>query len=67
MERRRIYHKASFHDRLAQEAQRLKEQAKKLPPGEDREVLLRRIRQVETALNINGWLLSPGLRRPDRK
>jgi hypothetical protein len=65
MERRRITHKASFQERLAQEAQRLQEQAKKLQPGEDQELILRRLRQVEIALNINGWLTSPGLRSPE--
>ena len=65
MERRRITHKASFQERLAQEAQRLQEQAKKLPSGEDQELILRRLRQVEIALNINWWLTSPGLRSPE--
>ena len=64
MERRRIKHKAPFQERLAQEAQRLEEQAKKLPPGDDRELILRRLSQVDIALNINGWLTSPGLRSP---
>jgi len=65
MARRRIKHKASFHERLAQEAQRLEEQIKKLPPGDDRELIVRRLRQVDIALNMNGWLTSPGLRSPE--
>jgi hypothetical protein len=52
---------ASFEERLAEEAQRLKNQAKALPPGTQREGLLRKARQAETASHINQWLNSPGL------
>jgi hypothetical protein len=59
-----VKHQASFDERLAAEAQRLKEQAKSLPAGRDRETLLRKARQSETAAHINGWLMSPGLTPP---
>jgi hypothetical protein len=52
---------ASFEERLAEEAQRLKNEAKALPPGTQREGLLRKARQAETASHINQWLNSPGL------
>jgi hypothetical protein len=45
----------------AEEAQRLKKQAKALPPGTQREGLLRKARQAETASHISQWLNSPGL------
>ena len=64
MGRPRIMHKASFEERLALEVQRLKEQARALPPGIDREMLLRRARQAETASHMNQWLSSPGLMSP---
>jgi hypothetical protein len=51
---------ASFEERLAEEAQRLKGQAKALPPGTQREGLLRKARQAETASHISQWLNSPG-------
>ncbi len=64
MQRRRIKHTASFEERLAQEALRLREQAKSLPPGMERDQLIRRARQAETACRMNRWLTSPGLQPP---
>jgi hypothetical protein len=64
MKRRRVKHQASFDERLAAEAQRLKQQAKSLPAGRNREMLLRKARQTETAAHINDWLTSPGLTPP---
>jgi hypothetical protein len=54
----------SFEDRLASEAVRLREKAGSLPAGIERELLLRKARQAETASRINEWLSSPGLRSP---
>ena len=33
-------------------------------PGPDREAMLRKARLMETALHIDEWLASPGLRAP---
>jgi hypothetical protein len=63
--RRRFKHTRTFQERLAEEADRFKEAAEKLPPGTARELLLRRARQAETASRINDWLTSPGLRPPE--
>ena len=63
-ERRRIIHTKTFGERLADEARRLKEQARRLPVGNDREVLLRKARQAETATHMNEWLTSPGFLSP---
>ena len=64
-QRRRIKHNATFEERLAEEAIKFKEAAKKQPPGSTaRELLLRRARQAETASHINNWLRSPGLQPP---
>ena len=38
--------------------------ASDLPPGMERELLLRRARQAETASRMSDWLRSPGLQRP---
>jgi hypothetical protein len=62
--RPRIVHTATFDERMASEAQRLEDAAKKMAPGKDREVLLRKARQTRTAAHINGWLSSPGLLSP---
>jgi hypothetical protein len=67
MKRRRIKHKITFEERLAEEVLRFKEAAEKQPHGTTaRELLLRRARQAETALHMNDWLSSPGLRSPTR-
>jgi hypothetical protein len=56
----------SLPDRLDQEIERLRAEAEKLPPGNhEREVLLRKARQAETALHVNEWVASPGLKPPD--
>ena len=61
-QRRHTKHKATFEERLAEEARRFKEAAEKEPPGSTaRELLLRRARQAETASRINDWLSSPVL------
>jgi hypothetical protein len=60
----RIRHKASFEERLAGEAKRLKEQAEMIPRGNDREAILLRARQAETAAHMNDWLTSLGLVPP---
>jgi len=50
--------------RLANEAERLRQQARTLPAGKKRDALLRKARQIDTASHINEWLSSPGLQTP---
>jgi hypothetical protein len=50
--------------RLAEEAQRLRKEARGTPPGVERERLIRKARQTETTSHINEWLNSPGLKSP---
>ena len=50
--------------RLAEEAQRLRKEARGTPPGVERERLIRKARQAETASHIIEWLNSPGLKSP---
>ncbi len=38
-----------------------REDAESLPPGKDRDALLNKARQLETASHINEWLSSPGV------
>ena len=64
MWRSRIMHRATFEERLAEEARRLKEQAKKAAASREREALLRKARQADTAAHINEWITSPGLVPP---
>jgi hypothetical protein len=60
MKRRRTKHVATLEERLALQAQRLRQAADQEPmESTARELLLRRARQAETAAHINGWLTSP--------
>jgi hypothetical protein len=64
MERRRFKQTQSLEERLAEEAKRLREEAKSLPPAAQRENLLRKARQAETGSHMSEWLRSPGLQPP---
>jgi hypothetical protein len=64
MQRRRsIPH--TFEENLAAEKAKLEAQVAQLKPGPQRDGLLRKIRQLETALHMNEWLTSPGLQPPE--
>jgi hypothetical protein len=64
MERRRFTQTQSLEERLAEEAQRLRAEAKLLRPGTARDALIRRARQAETGAHMSEWLRSPGLQPP---
>jgi hypothetical protein len=64
MERRRVKQQTRFEERLASHARRLREEAKKLPPNSERDDLIRRARQAETASHLTEWITSPGLASP---
>jgi len=54
----------SLEERLAEEAKRLRQEAKLLPPGAVRDALIRKARQCETGSHMSEWLRSPGLKPP---
>jgi hypothetical protein len=54
----------TLEESLAEVARRLREEARGTPPGIERDKLIRRARQAETASKVNGWLTSPGLQPP---
>ncbi|PDT88174.1 hypothetical protein CO669_21320 [Bradyrhizobium sp. Y36] len=64
LKRRRFKQTMTLNERLAEEAKRCREEARALAPGHRREMLLRRARQDEMAMQIDSWLRSPGLRAP---
>jgi hypothetical protein len=64
MQRRRFKNILTFPDRLSKEADRLKQEAETKPRGPERDELLRKARQAETAAHIDEWLSSPGLKPP---
>lgn len=63
--RRRTKHTQTFEERLAEEAERFRKAAAEAKPGMERELLLRRARQAETASHMSNWLRSPGLQPPE--
>lgn len=65
MQRRRFKQALPLEERLAEEAKRLREEAKSLSPGSQREGMLRKARQAETGLHMSEWLRSPGLQAPE--
>jgi hypothetical protein len=64
MQLRHFTHAATLEERPAQEAERLRQEAKGTPPGIERERMIHRARQAETATHVNEWLSSPGLQAP---
>jgi hypothetical protein len=64
MQRRRFKQTISLETRLSEEAKRLRDEAKLLPPGAEREELIRKARHAEAAAHMNDWLTSPGLQPP---
>jgi hypothetical protein len=64
MSRRRTKHTETLSDRLAQEAEEARTRAKTMPPGPERDALLRKAREADTAMHLNAWLSSPGLQPP---
>jgi hypothetical protein len=64
MQRRRFKQTSTLEERLAEEAKRLKELANSLPPGVERDGLIRKARQAETASHLGDWLASSGLQPP---
>ncbi|QOZ34059.1 hypothetical protein [Bradyrhizobium sp. CCBAU 53421] len=64
-ERRRFRQKRSLVERLLAEAKSLRENARALPIGIEKERLLQKARQADTAAHMDGWLSSPGLMPPE--
>lgn len=65
MQRRRIKQTTSFEERLAEHGQALRQKAKSLPPGMERDQTIRKARQAETGAQISEWLSTPGLPAPE--
>lgn len=64
-ERRRFKQIDSLDKRLSENAERLRKEARGTPPGYERDQLIRRAQQAETAARLSEWLRSPGLRPPE--
>lgn len=59
--RRRFRQTTSFQDRLEAWSKELRERAEKVPPGTERDELLRKLSQVHTAAQFDDWTDSSGL------
>jgi predicted trehalose synthase len=62
-----LQHRWHLEKRLDELAKRLRQQARGVPPGVEREELLRRAQAAETASNINHWFNSRELAPPNRE
>jgi hypothetical protein len=62
--RRRVKQSDTLEQRLAEDTKLIREKARHLPPGKEREELLRRARQNDVAIHMTEWLTSSGLRAP---
>jgi hypothetical protein len=62
--RRRFKQKTTLQDRIAEWAASVRDQAAAMPPGQDRDELLKKLRQAETAMHLQDWANSPGLKAP---
>jgi hypothetical protein len=54
----------TFEERITQAAKDLEDRAWRMPPGPERDGMLRKARQMETASHLQEWLTSPGLQAP---
>jgi hypothetical protein len=64
MQRRRFKQTISLKDRLASFTEELKAKASQVRPGPERDALLKRATQADTASHIEEWANSPGLQPP---
>jgi hypothetical protein len=62
--RRRFKQVTTLQDRIVEWAKEVRAQAAKLPPGRDRDELLKKVRQAEAAMHLEDWANSPGLQPP---
>ena len=57
--------KITIEEKWHQQSEAAKNEAQRLSPGKERDALIRKARQLETASQINQWLSSPELRPPE--
>ena len=62
--RRRFKQVLPLKERLLTIAREAKERAATLPPGPERQALLRQARETKIAAELEDWLNSPGLQPP---
>ena len=55
----------SFQERLQNFSEQERQRALLLPPGPERELALRKVRQAQTASHLDEWANSAGLQAPE--
>jgi len=64
IKRRRFKQETSLQDRIVEWAIAVRKQAAAMRPGPERDELLKKLRQAETAMRMEKWANSPGLQPP---
>ena len=64
LQRRRFKQQLTLQDRLATWSKQVGEEAAKLPPGPERDTLVKKVRQADIANHLDDWAKSPGLQPP---
>jgi hypothetical protein len=64
MKQRSLKENAPLSQRLTEQAERLRKEARGTSPGVKRDQLIRQARQAETASHLQEWVSSPGLEPP---
>jgi hypothetical protein len=57
--------KPSFEERLSGEIQRMRDEARRMPPGVERDARTKKAAKFEVVLQIDRWVKSPGLQPTD--
>lgn len=60
--RKRVHHKLTFNERLADHARKARRQAELLPDGKARDALLEKARQFESQISFNDKLFEESRR-----
>ena len=61
---RRFKQTATLETRLEGEASRLRARTVEMPPGHERDIMLRMLCEIEMTCGVVDWINSPGLRPP---
>ncbi|GEM_PF-2393865 len=64
-ERRRLKQTESLHDRLLKFAKVARERAERMPSGAEKNAELAKAHQADSASDIDQWISSAELRRPE--
>jgi hypothetical protein len=65
LKRRRFKQTSLLEERIRDQAKRVRDEANNLPPGKERDALLKKARDADAAEKVNGWLTSTGSQPPE--